>query len=607
MQILKMLGARAVWWMITAFILTPCLGWLHESHAQRLFGAQVATSSSDRAADAAHDSVASQVTNRQGAGYAESTRHRLRVQLHWKHQAQFAGFYVAQVRRHFEREALAVDLIEGGPGIDPFTRLKKGEVDVAIGWLGNALTHSREGPRISHIAQMFERQGLGMACNTRSGVIRPSDLAGRSIGVWNLGDQHVVRALLKAHGVDPATVQLLEQAPGAADLINGRFPCVSAMSYNEWPLIHASGINPEDLNWIDFQANGLEHVEDGLYVLSDRLTSAEFRRQLASLVRALAKGWDDTRSARGLALDWLAEKNPSLDRKRQQEMLAGVIELLPSDLSRFGLLDLERFDRQWSHLASSEGALPPAAKTLWTFKVIQEVQRSLGRLPTLSAPTRHSLDQIIYSKPFLSVIFAAILVFGCAGALTGLQRGFGLWGCLVLALITPLGGAMLRDAIIGGERLPISFIVDPTQPIAITLCAVAIIVISRRIAPETLARWLAPAEQLLRLSGLSIAAAYGACVTLSSSLHWFWAPILAAVSISGGGILRDILLGHAAQSLRGALALEEIAIVVSLVLVAGLLLANQFEHQAWIVYASVAAGIGAGIWVQYRVFMRLKS
>ena len=63
---------------------------------------------------------------------------RLRVQLHWQHQAQFAGFYVAQARRHFEREGLVVELVEGGPGIDPFARLKKGEVDVAVGWLGTA-------------------------------------------------------------------------------------------------------------------------------------------------------------------------------------------------------------------------------------------------------------------------------------------------------------------------------------------------------------------------------------------------------------------------------------------------------------------------------------
>jgi len=257
-------------------------------------------------------------------------------------------------------------------------------------------------------------------------------------------------------------------------------------------------------------------------------------------------------------------------------------------------------------MASSDGALSPQAKTLWTFKVMQEVQRSRGRLPTLSAPARHALDQVIGSTPFLVTIFAAILVFGCSGALTGVQRGFGLWGCLVLSLTTPLGGAVLRDVIIGGERLPIAVIVDPTLPMVITVCTVVIIVISRRIAPVTLSRWISPAERILGLAGFSIAAAYGACVALSSSLHWFWAPILAAVSISGGGVLRDILLGQAAQSLRGAFALEEIAIVIALVLVAGLLVANQFEHQIWLVHASLATSIGIGTWVQYRVFIRLK-
>ena len=531
---------------------------------------------------------------------------RLRVQLHWQHQAQFAGFYIAQARLHFEREGLAVELVEGGPGIDPFARLKKGEVDVAVGWLGNALMHSREGPHIRHVAQIFAQSGLGIVCRTSSGIVRPEDLMGRSVGVWNLGDQHVVRTLLKTYGVDPSKVQLIEQAPGGMDLINGKLPCVSAMSYNEWPRLQSSGIDPVDLRWIDLQRKGIEHVEDGLYVLSDRLASTEFRQQLVALLRGLARGWDDARTARGLALDSLAAQSPSIDRQHQQQMLAGVIELLPTDLSQFGLLNLARFDRQFAQMASSDGALSPQAKTLWTFKVMQEVQRSRGRLPTLSAPARHALDQVIGSTPFVVTIFAAILVFGCSGALTGVQRGFGLWGCLVLSLTTPLGGAVLRDVIIGGERLPIAFIADPTLPMVITVCTLIIIVISRRIAPVTLSRWISPAERILGLAGFSIAAAYGACVALSSSLHWFWAPILAAVSISGGGVLRDILLGQAAQSLRGAFALEEIAIVIALVLVAGLLVANQFEHQIWLVHASLATSIGIGTWVQYRVFIRLK-
>ncbi len=43
----------------------------------------------------------------------------LRVQLLWHHQAQFAGFYVADALGYFEREGISVELLPGGPGIDP--------------------------------------------------------------------------------------------------------------------------------------------------------------------------------------------------------------------------------------------------------------------------------------------------------------------------------------------------------------------------------------------------------------------------------------------------------------------------------------------------------
>src|SRR4051812_33337749 len=89
----------------------------------------------------------------------------LRVQLRWMHQAQFAGYYVAEAhalqRQHGIRTA---ELLEGGPGIDPLERLGKGEVDVAIGWLGDALDARSKGADIVNVAQIFRRPGMALAC-----------------------------------------------------------------------------------------------------------------------------------------------------------------------------------------------------------------------------------------------------------------------------------------------------------------------------------------------------------------------------------------------------------------------------------------------------------
>ncbi len=110
----------------------------------------------------------------------------LRVQLRWLHQAQIAGYYVAEVRASHEHAEHGIELIEGGPGIDPLDRLVKGEADVAIRWLADALSARARGTDIVNVAQIFRRPGMALACNKAAGVKGAADLAGRAVGVWNI-------------------------------------------------------------------------------------------------------------------------------------------------------------------------------------------------------------------------------------------------------------------------------------------------------------------------------------------------------------------------------------------------------------------------------------
>ncbi|MFP4088455.1 MAG: ABC transporter substrate-binding protein [Desulfobacteraceae bacterium] len=42
------------------------------------------------------------------------TMEKVRLQLKWQHQAQFAGFYMARERGYYEQENIQVTFIEGG-------------------------------------------------------------------------------------------------------------------------------------------------------------------------------------------------------------------------------------------------------------------------------------------------------------------------------------------------------------------------------------------------------------------------------------------------------------------------------------------------------------
>ena len=108
-----------------------------------------------------------------------ATNSSLKVQLQWFDQSQFAGFYVAQSRRYFDKENLDVELIPKSDERDPISILRSGEVDIAISNLNNIFVGGDDADQVTNIAQIFNKSGLQVLCRISKGVIRLSDLAGK--------------------------------------------------------------------------------------------------------------------------------------------------------------------------------------------------------------------------------------------------------------------------------------------------------------------------------------------------------------------------------------------------------------------------------------------
>jgi ABC-type nitrate/sulfonate/bicarbonate transport system substrate-binding protein len=96
----------------------------------------------------------------------------LRVQLPWMHSSQFAGLYVAQVRKHFEKEGLEVRLIEGGPDINPVKEVQDGRADIAITKLVTAWELAKRGNEVTNIAQIIQGSGVVVVCRISAGVYK---------------------------------------------------------------------------------------------------------------------------------------------------------------------------------------------------------------------------------------------------------------------------------------------------------------------------------------------------------------------------------------------------------------------------------------------------
>ncbi|MEK1924267.1 MAG: ABC transporter substrate-binding protein, partial [Rhizobium giardinii] len=205
------------------------------------------------------------------------------LQLKWVTQAQFAGYYVAKDKGFYEEEGLDVEIKPGGPDIAPPQVIAGGGADVVVDWMPSALATREKGVALVNIAQPFKSSGMMLTCLKESGVATPADFKGKTLGVWFFGNEYPFLSWMSQLGLKtdggPDGVTVLKQGFNVDPLIQKQAACISTMTYNEYWQVIDAGIKPEDLVTFKYEDQGVATLEDGLYVLEDKLKDPAFKEK----------------------------------------------------------------------------------------------------------------------------------------------------------------------------------------------------------------------------------------------------------------------------------------------------------------------------------------
>jgi len=140
---------------------------------------------------------------------------------------------------------------------------------------------------------------------------------------------------------------------------------------------------------------------------------------------------------------------------------------------------------------------------------------------------------------------AGIFVFAIAGALVAVRKGLDVFGVLVLAGATGLGGGVLRDVLIGA--IPPTALTDWRYLVAPVVAGL----LTFRFHPA-LGR-MERSVNLLDACGLGLFCVTGALKALDYDLGVLPAALMGMVTGIGGGMLRDVLASRVPVVFRGEL------------------------------------------------------
>src|ERR1700686_136436 len=112
------------------------------------------------------------------------------IQLKWVAQAQFAGYFVAKEKGFYKDAGLEVTINPGGPDVAPPQVIAGGGADVVVDWMPSALAPGEKGVPLVNISQTFKKSGLMLTCRADTGIKKPADFKGKTIGVSYGGNEY---------------------------------------------------------------------------------------------------------------------------------------------------------------------------------------------------------------------------------------------------------------------------------------------------------------------------------------------------------------------------------------------------------------------------------
>jgi len=274
------------------------------------------------------------------------------LQLKWKHQFQFAGFYMAKEKGFYRDAGFDVQIREVKPGTPAVAQLLDGSADYAVVDPGVLLARSKGAP-IKVLSAIFQHSPLALIVREDSGIMSFAELRGKRI-MMVPGLNADIDAALRSAGLTADDYMRQETSFDIRDLVNGKTDAFAGYETDQPYQLKELGIayriiHPREQD-IDFYGDVL--------VTSERLLDAQPER-VRAFTEASIRGWEYALEHIDETIDVIQEKYGSqkLSRKQLKFEALKTKAMIESDVVQVGYMRQKR----WHDIADiykKQGLLP---------------------------------------------------------------------------------------------------------------------------------------------------------------------------------------------------------------------------------------------------------
>ena len=271
------------------------------------------------------------------------TGQKVSFQLSFIPNVQHAGFLVAKNRGFYTDEGLDVEILPGGPTLDPTSAVGDGSVQLGQVDYAQLLRARAAGVPIVSIAQTYQKTFLNWFAYKSSGIATIQDWVGKKIGVVQIGDDPEMNAILATAGVDRNSMEFIQQGFGIDDVVAGKVDVGTGVVF-----FHPAMFNgTTETKWPDafniFTPDDLGATISSQTVATNEAFLAADPNALRCFMRASIRGWraafTDTETATDDVMVFIPEG--AIPRPHQAAAINDVLPIIGSGASDPGIMKID--------------------------------------------------------------------------------------------------------------------------------------------------------------------------------------------------------------------------------------------------------------------------
>jgi NitT/TauT family transport system substrate-binding protein len=280
---------------------------------------------------------------------------KVRLQLQWVAQSQFAGYYAAAAKGYYKDVGLDVEIKLGGPDIVPQQVVASDAAEFGIAWVPKVLASREAGADLVNIAQVFQRSGTLEVSFKEKNITAPDQWKGKKVGTWGFGNEPELYAAMRKAGIDPnkaSDVTIVKQPFDMSLLLNGEVDAAQAMIYNEYAQVleqknpkTGNLYQPSELNVIDFNKVGTAMLQDHLFARESWLAKSGNEDIAVKFLQASFKGWVFCRDNQSECVDIVLKAGTTLGKGHMTWQLNEINALIWPSPSGIGVMDKTQWDQ----------------------------------------------------------------------------------------------------------------------------------------------------------------------------------------------------------------------------------------------------------------------